>query len=130
MSKPDVGVRWFCQLEMSATEWGLRGRERAAGRAIGGVKHAVNLGEREHGAGGGWLETPVDTPRRAAGSAQGPGGGSVPAKRSRTMRFSRLLLADRTSSCSFCCWRLRISVRAPLRSLFSTMEPWVTQPSL
>jgi len=68
--------------------------------------------------------------RRAAGAFQGPGGGSLSAKRSRTMRFSRLVLADFTSTCSFCCCRLRISVSAPLRSLFSTIEPWVTQPSL
>jgi hypothetical protein len=30
----------------------------------------VNLGEREHGAGGGWLETPVDA---ASGSGLGSG---------------------------------------------------------
>ena len=46
MSKPDVGVRWFCQLEMSGTEWGPWGREPAAGRAASGLEDLVNRGER------------------------------------------------------------------------------------
>jgi hypothetical protein len=38
---------------------GTTGQGPAVGRAIGGPKHVVSRGEREHGAGGGWLEMPV-----------------------------------------------------------------------
>ncbi len=46
MSKPDVGVRWFCQAHMSASQWGAWGRGPAVGRAFGGLNCSVNLEER------------------------------------------------------------------------------------
>ena len=52
MSKPDVGVRWLCQAQMSASRWGPWGRAPAMGRVVDGREHAVNLGERLFGARG------------------------------------------------------------------------------
>ncbi len=121
MSKPGSCVGQLSKIEMSGRAWVQEGWRAAfldgpvSGRARC-IWGNVTVGQEAGGLKG---------CRHCV--AQGP---REPANRSRTIRFSRLLFADFTSSCSFCCCRLRISVRAPLKSLFSTIEPWVTQPSL